>query len=109
MPTHSYVSSDPDLLSGQPCFAGTRVPIDVLFVNLAAGERLDAILNSFPGVSRQAAVAVLRQACQLVRERAAAGLPPEVRAGVGPVMFERDWEGLATTESAEHYGTGRAW
>src|SRR5215207_5769390 len=31
--------------NGQPCFEGTSTPIDVLFVNLAAGERLDVILD----------------------------------------------------------------
>src|SRR4051794_8174080 len=32
--------------NNQPCFHGTRTPIDVLFVNLAAGERLDVILEN---------------------------------------------------------------
>ena len=47
--------------NGQPCFEGTSTPIDVLFANLAAGERLDVILDHFPTIRREAAVAVLRE------------------------------------------------
>jgi uncharacterized protein (DUF433 family) len=99
------LSANPDVLGGEPCFTGTRVPVDALFVNLAAGERLDAILNSYPGVSRAAAVAALREACRLLRERVieAAGLPPEARARIEPVMFPHDWTELAQLERAEHY------
>jgi uncharacterized protein (DUF433 family) len=100
-----YVSVDPDILGGQPCFADTNVPIDALFVNLAAGERLDVIIDCFAGLSREAAVAILREACQLVRERAleAASVPAERRAELGPVMYEHDWERLHVAEGADHY------
>jgi uncharacterized protein (DUF433 family) len=56
--------------NGQPCFEGTSTPIDVLFANLAAGERLDVILDHFPTIRREAAVAVLRESLRMVRERA---------------------------------------
>ena len=105
-----FVSVDPDIQGGQPCFTNTNLPIDALFVNLAAGERLDVIIGAFAGVSREAAVAILREACRLLRERAleAAGVPPERVAQLGPVMYEHDWAGLAVTESAQHYrGSGR--
>jgi len=55
-----HVSVHPE--DGQPCFEGTSTPIDVLFANLAAGERLDVILDHFPTITRAAAVAVLREA-----------------------------------------------
>jgi uncharacterized protein (DUF433 family) len=55
-----HVSVRPE--DGQPCFEGTSTPIDVLFANLAAGERLDVILDHFPTIRREAAVAVCAKA-----------------------------------------------
>ena len=99
------VSVRPDVLNGQPCFEGTQTPVDVLFVNLAAGERLDVILDGYPGVTHEAAVTVLREALRLVRERAfaEAGISPEAQAKAGAVMFPDDWEALALDERQAHY------
>jgi uncharacterized protein (DUF433 family) len=101
-----HISSDASILGGQPCFAGTRIPVDALFVNLAAGERLDVLLYSYPEITRESAVAVLKEACRLVRERALdeANLSPEARANIDPLMYEHDWEELSKTESERHYG-----
>ena len=100
-----HVSSRPEVLAGQPCFEGTRTPVDVLFVNLAAGERLDVVLDSTPAITREAAIAVLREACRLVRERAMAdaGLAPDAQARAGEVMYPGDWDALAADERAEYY------
>jgi len=99
------VSSRPEILDGQPCFEGTRTPVDVLFVNLAAGERLDVVLASTPAITREAALAVLREACRLMRERAMAeaGLAPDAQARAGEVMYPSDWDALAADERAEYY------
>jgi uncharacterized protein (DUF433 family) len=50
---------NPERLSGAPCFAGTRVPIETLFDYLEGGETLEEFLEGFPPVTRQQAVAVL--------------------------------------------------
>jgi uncharacterized protein (DUF433 family) len=103
--TTPHLISKPDVLGGQPCFEGTSVPVDALFVNLAAGERLDVILNSYPAIGRHAAVEVLREACRLVREKAlqTAALSADERGKIGALMHPHDWEGLEETESAAHY------
>jgi uncharacterized protein (DUF433 family) len=103
--TVSHVISNPEVLEGQPCFEGTSVPVDALFVNLAAGERLDVILDSYPAVTRKAAVGVLREACRLIRESAIrdAPLSSDQRCKDGAVMHPHDWDGLEITESATHY------
>lgn len=46
-------------MSGSPCFAGTRVPVQNLFDYLEGGDTLDDFLKGFPGVSREDAIAVL--------------------------------------------------
>jgi uncharacterized protein (DUF433 family) len=98
-----HVSVRPE--DGQPCVEGTSTPIDVLFANLAAGERLDVILDHFPTIRREAAVAVLRESLRRVREEAMldAGLSPDLRARAGGVMHPGDWDALQVDESREHY------
>jgi uncharacterized protein (DUF433 family) len=56
------ITIDPEIHSGTPVFAGTRVPVKTLFDHLEAGESLEAFLDDFPSVSRELAIAVLKEA-----------------------------------------------
>ncbi|MFO1351846.1 MAG: DUF433 domain-containing protein [Gammaproteobacteria bacterium] len=56
------ITIDPEIHSGTPVFAGTRVPIKTLFDHLEAGDPLEVFLDDFPSVSRELAIAVLEQA-----------------------------------------------
>jgi len=62
------VVSDPDLMGGTPCFAGTRVPIQTFIDYIEGGETLDEFLDDFPTVTREQAIAFLEEA----KERMAA-------------------------------------
>ena len=53
---------DPDIQSGTPVFAGTRVPVQNLFDYLEEGDSLEVFLRQFPSVTREQAVAVLERA-----------------------------------------------
>ena len=66
------VTVDPEILGGTPVFTGTRVPLAVLFENLADGLSLDEILDSYPTLSREKAVEALHQAESLLELRKAA-------------------------------------
>jgi uncharacterized protein (DUF433 family) len=62
----SLLSSQPDeivsekeILSGEPIFRGTRVPVSALLDNLEAGVSLDEFLVNFPSVKREQAVQIL--------------------------------------------------
>lgn len=57
-----------DIMSGEPVFAGTRVPIKAMFDYLEAGDPLDDFLRQYPTVTRELAVAVLEQARRRVVE-----------------------------------------
>ena len=59
---YGQVSIDPEIMSGIPVFAGTRVPIQNLFDYLAGTSSLEEFLQDFPSVSREAAVAVIEDA-----------------------------------------------
>ncbi|MEX2223599.1 MAG: DUF433 domain-containing protein [Candidatus Rokuibacteriota bacterium] len=56
------VTSSPEVLSGTPVFAGTRVPVQALIDYLEGGETIDDFLAGFPTVKRQQVVAFLEEA-----------------------------------------------
>jgi uncharacterized protein (DUF433 family) len=47
---------DPERLSGEPCFRGTRVPVQTLIDHIEGNSTLDDFLEGFPSVSRDQAV-----------------------------------------------------
>jgi uncharacterized protein (DUF433 family) len=60
--TKPLVASDPTVMSGVLCFAGTRVPVKTLFEYLEGKSSLEDFLDDLPTVSREVAVAVLEDA-----------------------------------------------
>ena len=65
----SVIVQDPEILSGEPVFRGTRVPFQVLLDYLEGGETLDEFLKQCPGVSRENAIAALEEARALTLAR----------------------------------------
>ena len=63
---YRQISVDPEVMSGIPVFAGTRVPVQNLFDYIEGGEDLSEFLDDFPSVSRQAAIEVLEMAKQSI-------------------------------------------
>ena len=59
MDIREIITTDKEVLSGQPVFAGTRVSVESLFDHLEAGVSLDEFLEDFPTVAREQAVALL--------------------------------------------------
>ena len=57
-----YIRRDPEIMSGAPCFEGTRVLVQNLFDYLEGSSSLEDFLEDFPSVSREAAIAVLEAA-----------------------------------------------
>jgi len=53
---------DPEIMSGAPCFAGTRVPIQNLIDYLEGGDSINEFLDGFPSVSREQVIAFLEEA-----------------------------------------------
>jgi len=63
----TVIHSDPEIQGGVPIFFGTRVPVKNLFDYLEAGDSLEDFLRSFPGVSKEQAVAALELAREALR------------------------------------------
>ncbi len=57
--TEKIVSRDPEVMSGELVFAGTRVEVKTLVDYLKGGHTLDDFLDGFPTVSRDQAEAYL--------------------------------------------------
>jgi uncharacterized protein (DUF433 family) len=60
--SQSVVKVDPEIMSGAPCFAGTRVPIQNLIDYLEGGDSIGDFLEGFPSVSREQVIAFLKEA-----------------------------------------------
>jgi uncharacterized protein (DUF433 family) len=68
--SQSVVKIDPEIMSGAPCFVGTRVPIQNLIDYLEGGDSIDEFLEDFPTVSRQQVISFLEEAKESVLARA---------------------------------------
>jgi uncharacterized protein (DUF433 family) len=66
----SVIRVDPEILSGTPCFAGTRVPVQTLWDYLKAGDRIADFLEDFPTVTHEQIDAVIELAGEAVARHA---------------------------------------
>ena len=67
---NSVIKIDPEIMSGAPCFAGTRVPIQNLMDYLEGGYTLDEFLDDFPSVTKDQAIRGLEEARELLAQAA---------------------------------------
>ena len=58
----SAITQSPEIQGGTPVFAGTRVPVAILFDHLEEGESLESFLGQHPSVSREQVLEVLEVA-----------------------------------------------
>ncbi len=59
---------NPDRMSGSPCFAGTRVPVQMLLDHLKHGETIEDFIEGAPTVSREQAELFLELASEQLIE-----------------------------------------
>ncbi len=55
----NIISVDPEIMGGEPCFAGTRVPIKNLFDHIEDGSPLDEFFEGFPRVNKRQVIEVI--------------------------------------------------
>jgi uncharacterized protein (DUF433 family) len=63
----TVVHSHPEIVSGEPVFIGTRVPVRNLLDWLEGGYTLDEFLDNFPSVRREQAVTFLEEVAREVQ------------------------------------------
>lgn len=58
-PLAPFISVNPGRMHGEPCFRGSRVPIQTLFDYLEGGDPISEFLEDFPDITKEHAVAVI--------------------------------------------------
>jgi uncharacterized protein (DUF433 family) len=72
IPQTPVIIRDPEILSGIPVFAGTRVPAKNLIDYLSHGRSLDDFLDDFPTVRRDQVIAALEEVKEILVTHATA-------------------------------------
>ncbi len=66
------IKSDPAIMVGKPCIAGTRIPVEVILRKLAADLTIEQILAEYPRLSRDDILAALAYAHHEIEGKVAA-------------------------------------
>lgn len=61
-----YVSVDPEICHGQPCFKGSRIMVATVLELLEAGQSEKEILEGYPGLTTDHIRAALHLAAQVI-------------------------------------------
>ena len=64
-----YITVDKEILSGNPVFKGTRVPVESLFFHLEKGISIDEFLSDFPSVTKTQTIAVIEIASKMLTSK----------------------------------------
>lgn len=62
------ISRSPEIMSGTPVFAGTRVPVQAIIDYLAGGHPLEEFLDDFPTVRREQALELLDRIKEMLKD-----------------------------------------
>jgi uncharacterized protein (DUF433 family) len=62
-----YITSNPKILFGKPAIKDTRIPVELVLDELAAGMSIDELLEEYPRLTREAVYAALAFAADTLR------------------------------------------
>ena len=62
------LSIDPEIMHGELCFKGTRVPLNIWLDNATDGMGVDEFLKYYPSISRDQVDAVIQWEHNQIRE-----------------------------------------
>ena len=65
---HTLLARDPQIMHGQLCAKGTRIPVTTILDSLAEGATRDEILTSYPSLRPEHIEAAIGYAAELARE-----------------------------------------
>lgn len=63
----TLIVSDPQVMMGKPVIAGTRITVELILEKLAAGERVEDLLDAHPRLTREGINAALQFAADALR------------------------------------------
>ena len=62
------ISINPNVMHGQACIKGKRIPVHLIVSMLASGDSIEEILNDYPSISREDVHACLAYSASLAEE-----------------------------------------
>jgi uncharacterized protein (DUF433 family) len=65
--TEALIESNPEVMLGKPVIAGTRITVELVLEELAAGATIDDLRRAHPELSVESIRAALRYAAEAVR------------------------------------------
>jgi uncharacterized protein (DUF433 family) len=68
---HSRISTNPAVMLGKPCIAGTRITVELILKWLAAGRTQAELLEAFPQIAAPDIDAALTFAAEAVNQQRA--------------------------------------
>jgi len=72
------IQSDPSVMMGKPVVAGTRITVELILEELAAGETIDQILDAHARLTREGVLAALDFAAKALRADIVYPVPQKV-------------------------------
>jgi uncharacterized protein (DUF433 family) len=64
----SRITSDPDVMVGQPCIRGTRLTVKYIVSRLGHGSTIEDILEEYQGLEREDVLACLLFAARMLED-----------------------------------------
>lgn len=61
------IESNPNVLMGKPVIEGTRISVELILERLSSGESIDQILDAYPHLTRDAILAAIEFAKDVLR------------------------------------------
>ncbi len=63
----NYIEINPKVMLGKPIIKGTRITVELIIEELAAGKTTDDLLNAFPNLDKESIWAALSFAADSLR------------------------------------------
>lgn len=67
--TFTRITTDPEMMGGQPCIRNLRIPVATVVAMVADGMTIDEIIAELPDLTPEDVREALRYAAEAVRER----------------------------------------
>ena len=67
MEINEKIISDPNIMHGEPCIKGTRIPVYIVLDCLADGMSAEEILKEYPRLTKEDLTAAISYASRLAR------------------------------------------
>jgi uncharacterized protein (DUF433 family) len=64
-----YISADPRICHGKPCFSGTRIMVSIALDCLADGMTIEEIIKEYPSLTKETIRASFAYSAVLTEER----------------------------------------